>query len=149
MSQQHLQTINATSERVWPHNYLALLDHCTHVVDLGHDLQDHVQLRILKKSANRNELQIKWASIVEFIAIRPLNLHLDFWKSRSWEINLRKISGPARENRGFGMRYLFSAIPRLWIPPAKFDIFKDEKKQTKKLSQFHKAKYLLELKLLV
>ena len=56
MSQLHLQTINATSERVWPHNYLALLDHCTHVVDLGHDLQDHVQLRILKKSANRNEL---------------------------------------------------------------------------------------------
>jgi hypothetical protein len=51
----YLETTNATSERDWPH-YLALLDHCTHVVDLGHDLQDHVQLRILKKSANRNEL---------------------------------------------------------------------------------------------
>ena len=36
----------------------------------------------------------------------------------------------SRENRGewFGMRYLLSASPRLWIPPAKFDIFKDEKK---------------------
>ena len=58
----------------------------------------------------------------------------------------------SRENKGewFGMRYLLGAIRRLWIPPAKFDIFIDEKKkQTKKLSQFHKAKYLLELKLLV
>ena len=26
------------------------------------------------------------------------------------------------------MRYLLCASPRLWIPPAKFDIFKDEKK---------------------
>ena len=65
----YLQTTNATSERDWPFSYLALLDHCTHVVDLGHDLQDHVQLRILKKSANRNELQINWAQIVRFPAI--------------------------------------------------------------------------------
>jgi hypothetical protein len=36
----------------------------------------------------------------------------------------------SRENRRewFGMRYLLSAIRRLKIPPAKFDIFKDEKK---------------------
>ena len=42
------------------HNHLALLDHCTHVIDLGHDLQDHVQLRILKKSEmqQRNKVQI-------------------------------------------------------------------------------------------
>ena len=26
------------------------------------------------------------------------------------------------------MRYLLGAIPRLWIPPAKFDIFIDEKR---------------------
>ena len=41
-----------------------------------------------------------------------------------------KLPTMSRENRWewFGMRYLLSAIPRLWIPPAKFDIFKDEKK---------------------
>ena len=65
---------------------------------------------------------------------------------------IRQKFSASRENIGewFGMRYLSSAITRLWILPAKFDIFKDEKeKQTKKLSQFHKAKYLLELRLLV
>ena len=33
-----------------------------------------------------------------------------------------------------------SAIGRLLIHPAKFDSFKDETKQTKKLSQLHKEK---------
>ena len=33
-----------------------------------------------------------------------------------------------RENKGewFGMRYLLSAIPRIFFQPAKFDNFKDE-----------------------
>ena len=42
------------------------------------------------------------------------------------------------------MMYLLGAIRRLEIHPAKFDNFKDEKKQSKKLYQFHKAKYLLD-----
>ena len=46
---------------------------------------------------------------------------------------LRGFKYMLRENKRmwFGMRYLLGAIQRLWIPPAKFDIFKDVKKQTK------------------
>ena len=51
------------------HTNLALLDHCTHVIDLGHDLQDHVQLRILKKSEmqQRNKVGIRDISNNEFL----------------------------------------------------------------------------------
>ena len=60
-------------------------------------------------------------------------------KQNNWD---EEKHGGCRENKveWFGMRYLLSASPRLQIHPAKFDKFKDEKKQPEKLSQFHKVK---------
>ena len=56
----------------------------------------------------------------------------------------------SRENRGewFGMRYLLSAIPILWIPPAKFDIFQDEKKTDKKTVSVPQSQILAGVKTL-
>ena len=54
-----------------------------------------------------------------------------------------------KTEKWFFMRYLLSAIWRLYFYPAKFDNFKDEKKQTEKTVSFPQSKKLLELKLLV
>ena len=71
--------------------------------------------------------------VMELLAIFTY-LHIGNWLGKhAWiikETQRQLKKGAIRENKGelFGMRYLLGAIPRLWIPPAKFDIFKDEKK---------------------
>ena len=46
-------------------------------------------------------------------------------------------------DKWFGMRYLLSAIWRLYFHPAKFDNFKDEKKSDKKTVSVAQSKNFL------